>query len=253
MQQNLLDDSIEIDQVEVFDAGLEPSPKPEDSTYWKDFAKWELECKNAKESYTYLRLDYQNNSTLTERHEWIHYTAGLEREWRGTNESYGGSWGSGTFEDLNDVKAVIKEFFMEHLDRPYNREFADEWAIRGIRRENIRVFYTVKVRAFILEMGGWDIVEFLKEMDIIPERAYDTDFELLWKEYHDTEKAKADIIDKGWKVDRQLQKYTSSYSDDDTDGDVVKGLYEQRKKLKKERALLELGVQELRNKLVKGY
>ena len=43
--------------------------------YWKDFAKWELECKNAVESYTYLRLDYQNSSTLTEEREWIHYTA----------------------------------------------------------------------------------------------------------------------------------------------------------------------------------
>ena len=255
------DGNIDIDEEETeeFDIHTEPNIQVEDTPYYTEFSNWEKACKKAKESYTYMQLSYRGNLAK----QWISSTNGLEREWKGTSQSYGGSWGTTGYEDteLDKLKDDIIEFYEDQLDKPYCRAMADDWAIRGIRRENIRVFYDDKVLDFIREKGGWDLREVIKEMESAPERVYDVDFELLVKEYRDSKEGMDKVQKTKWDVENKLNKYVgggwSGYSSkedvEDVDSDIIKALYDQRQKLRREEKELELKLTTLRSKLVRGY
>lgn len=248
-----------IETEEEFDINTEQDIKVEDTPYYTEFSNWEKACKKAKESYTYMQLSYRGNLAK----QWISSTNGLEREWRGTSESYGGSWGTTGYEDteLGQLKDDIIEFYEDQLDKPYCRAVADDWAIRGIRKENIRVFYDDKVLDFIKEKGGWDLREVIKEMESAPEREYDADFQLLAKEYYDSKEELEKVKKTKWDVEHKLQKhmgygwggYSSNEVVVDVDGDIIKALYNQQKKLRQDEKDLELKVEKLRSKLVRGY
>jgi hypothetical protein len=130
---------------------------------------WSENCEKAQESIAYMLFEYHTNLA----NEYITQSDCLERFWKGAEEGYGGCWGGhNTIRDKDEVVALREEILTwkkEYLAIPYCRERADEWALRGIRKENIRVFINDQCKEFIERVGGWSVDDLQKELSELPE------------------------------------------------------------------------------------
>ena len=170
---------------EDYDADEIPTPSSNiDIQKHSELYDWSEKCEQAQESVAYMVFEYHTN--LAE--EWLTYSDTLERFWKGANEGYGGHWGGGSSihskEDAVALRGEIVEWVKDYLAMPYHRERADDWALRGIRKENIRVFINTQCKEFIERLGGWSVEELQKEISELLEAELKPELLLKIDEYN---------------------------------------------------------------------
>jgi hypothetical protein len=188
----------------------EPVQVGVDSGYWNEASPWINKCKADKENFTYRNFDYWNKSTLAEQCEYIGGSSTLERPFKGTNDSYGGAWGSGgyykTKEQLDQLRADLIAWKTNWLSMPYCREKGDEFMVRSIRAENIKVFFSNKAKEFIKKTAEWDVDELIKELDALPDTQLTPEIEAKIDEYAQIKKDGKAAQDKLWKLEREMKE-----------------------------------------------
>lgn len=144
---------------------------------------WCSQCKKAKESLAYQRFDYVGDL----QSEGLRGSTTLERNWRGAEESYGGMWGSGgswsTPEEVKALREELVEWYTDWMNVPYCREKANEFTLRGIKRENIRLLFSEKAKEFVQRVGGWSVDELQAELNTIPEAELTPEYMAKCNEY----------------------------------------------------------------------
>lgn len=146
----------------------------ESQDYWNEMNSWIKKCEEEGESYVYRNFDYYAEvSPDSSKVEYVQDTETFERLWKGTSESYGGSWGGGgTYrnkEDLIKLRKDLLEWKRNWLLMPYCKEKADDYIYRGVKKENIKVFFSSKAKEMIERVGGWSVDGFIKEFNSIKE------------------------------------------------------------------------------------
>jgi hypothetical protein len=96
-----------------------------------------------------------------------------DRLHRGCEESYGGSWGMGKHYEGKDGCRELWDLCLEmrkdELATPYHRERADGFSLRGVRKENIRIFFPKRAKEFLMRVEEWDFDRFQETWDSTPE------------------------------------------------------------------------------------
>lgn len=195
------------------------SPKKSDETpqiikaesdYQPELGAWIKKCEEEKESYLYWAFDYHSRIELDNKMESISAERVLERLNRGRSDSYGGSWGSGgSYQSLEDLKKLWDELLSMRkgwLSKPYHREKADEFSIRGIRKENICVFFSRKAKEFLKEKGGWDFALFQEKWESMPEVGLSPEIVRKNDRYHELRGLIDDLDKKIWSRKRELEE-----------------------------------------------
>ncbi len=180
-----------------------------ESDYQPELGAWIKKCQEKKESYLYWAFDYYSMIELDNKIEFISAERVLERLNRGRNDSYGGSWGSGGWYQAPDgLKKLWEELLSMKkgwLSKPYHREKADEFSIRGIRKENIRVFISRKAKEFLKEKGGWDFDLFQDKWDNVPEAELSPEIARKNDRYYELHKLIDDLDKNIWPRKRELE------------------------------------------------
>ncbi len=91
------------------------------------------------------------------------------------------------------------------LSKPYHREKADDFSIRGIRKENIRVFFSKKAKEYLKEKGGWDFTLFQEQWDSIKEAELSPKIIKKNDRYYELLKLIDDLDKKIWQRRRELE------------------------------------------------
>jgi hypothetical protein len=181
-----------------------------DSSYWDVAGPWAEKCKTEKESVCYRTFDYVNRSTLAKVDESVSSSSTFERHWRGVSDSYGGSWGGGghyaTKEEFDELRADLIKWKQNWLSMPYCREKADDFMVRGVRAENIRIFFSNKAKEFIKRTAGWDVDELIKELDAMPETIMTPEIQDKIDNFRKIESDGKAAQDKLWKLERELKE-----------------------------------------------
>jgi hypothetical protein len=132
--------------------------------------RWIQICEQQRESYLYRMLTYCGKVLPDgSRVEHVMDSETFEKLWKGSSQSYGGFFGGGLVygskEQLVDLREELLNWKNRWLSIPYHKAKADDFIFRGVRAENIRVFFTPKAKEMIERVAGWSVDDFLRELD----------------------------------------------------------------------------------------
>lgn len=208
MQNTLFGEPIKKEETER-ESEYDMNLKDTDSDYHTELNTWTEKCKTDNESYLYYTINYACHNDLGGIREWLTMSESFERIWHGIESSYGGSWGHGSCDTLEDIKKLcdrLREWYAGWITIPYDREHADDRLIRGVRRENIRIFFSAKAKEYIKRVGGWDTSILMSELISIPEVILDDKTYEPIKKFWDMEKESTDVQHKIYELEHILQK-----------------------------------------------
>jgi len=180
-----------------------------ESDYEPELGAWIKKCEEEKENYLYWAFDYHNRIELDNTTEFISGEHTLERINRGRADSFGGSWGSGGCYQGSEGSKKLWDMLLsirrDRLSKPYHREKADDFSIRGIKKENIRVFFSKKAKEYLKEKCGWDFALFQEKWDSIREAELSPEIIKRNDRYYELRKLIDDLDKKIWQRRRELE------------------------------------------------
>ena len=176
---------------------------------WKEAHPWLKEVEKTR-NHTYMQVEYRCEIGLdNSRTEEISVSTAFERPIRvDENDSYGGSWGTGTsytHKNANELVEDILEFFKAQLEVPF-KERGDDHFFRSIKREDVRLLITEKAKEFITKHSDTTWEELNKQIAELPETELTQEFEDMIKEYNQLENDIGKMSDKRWKIERLIDK-----------------------------------------------
>lgn len=143
-----------------------------DQDYLQALTEWENECKVNNETFLHWTFDYYSRIELGNKIEFISGNHTFERHNKGRSKSFGGSWGLGySCHSQEEAKLLWDSLIAaktQRLSMPFHAEKADDFSLRGLKNENIKVFFSSRAKEYLQRMG-WDFDEFNKAWDGVKE------------------------------------------------------------------------------------
>ncbi len=180
--------------------------------YMPALQAWEKACEVNKESVIYWHFDYYSRFSLGSKEEFITGGRTFARYNHGRSDTYGGSWGCGeSCRNKDEATALWKELIgskTRTLAMPFHAEKADDFSLRGVKKENIRIFLSSKAKEY-LESMGWDFTIFYKEWDSIKEGVLTPEIVAINDRYYELRASVDALNKKTWKRRHELEEIIS--------------------------------------------